>query len=71
MFCLRVIDLGVMTPCDKILQAALDHKAGTLPQSSGHSIQHHSPESGWGNGTAEPLWGLRNVKQTPVQAVGA
>ncbi|KAF5922007.1 hypothetical protein HPG69_015457 [Diceros bicornis minor] len=26
----RVIDLGVMTPCDKILKAALDHKAGTV-----------------------------------------
>ena len=28
--CLRVIDLGVMTPCEKILKAALDHKAGTV-----------------------------------------
>ncbi|ERE78688.1 methionine synthase-like protein, partial [Cricetulus griseus] len=26
----RVIDLGVMTPCDKILQAALDHKADII-----------------------------------------
>ena len=24
----RVIDLGVMTPCDKILDTALDEKAG-------------------------------------------
>ncbi|XP_016055362.1 PREDICTED: methionine synthase isoform X2 [Miniopterus natalensis] len=26
----RVIDLGVMTPCDKILKAALDHKADII-----------------------------------------
>uniref|UniRef100_A0A8C5W4Y2 Methionine synthase n=1 Tax=Microcebus murinus TaxID=30608 RepID=A0A8C5W4Y2_MICMU len=26
----RVIDLGVMTPCDKILQAAIDHKADII-----------------------------------------
>ncbi|XP_006895431.1 PREDICTED: methionine synthase [Elephantulus edwardii] len=26
----RVIDLGVMTPCDRILQAALDHKADII-----------------------------------------
>lgn len=24
----RVIDLGVMTPCDKILRAAVENKAG-------------------------------------------
>lgn len=27
---MRVIDLGVMTPCDKILKAALDHKADII-----------------------------------------
>jgi 5-methyltetrahydrofolate--homocysteine methyltransferase len=26
----RVIDLGVMTPCDKILQTAIDEKAGLI-----------------------------------------
>ena len=26
--CFRVIDLGVMTPCEKILQTAVDERAG-------------------------------------------
>jgi len=26
----RVIDLGVMTPCEKILQTAIDEKAGEI-----------------------------------------
>ena len=30
LFKTRVIDLGVMTPCNKIIKTALDEKAGTL-----------------------------------------
>ena len=26
----RVIDLGVMTPCEKILKTAIDEKAGSM-----------------------------------------
>lgn len=30
MFSFRVIDLGVMVPCDQILRGAIAHKAGTV-----------------------------------------
>lgn len=57
-----------MTPCDKILQAALDHKAGTVPQSAGCSIEHYSPESLMENGKARLMWGLRDLQAASSSA---
>ena len=37
----RVIDLGVMTPCEKILQAAIDEKADVIGLSGKDTLRVH------------------------------